>query len=122
MADIFYFSVEDKEASEDKLMFQIPLKDCVHLFDLRPWQRECGLDDFPKLLTGDPLIDASGYVHVIMRISAEEIEETGEGSYEPGWYKMNITVIEIQSIIAEAQKQRTQKDKKRPASSKPAKK
>ncbi|QMU56568.1 MAG: hypothetical protein GKS04_05475 [Candidatus Mycalebacterium zealandia] len=116
MADIFYFSVEDKEASENKRMFQIPLKDCVHFFDLRPWQRECGLEEFPNLLTGDPLVDASGYVFVLMRISAEEIEENKEGSYEPGWYKMNMTVIEVQSVIAEAQKRG---EKKRPPRSKP---
>ncbi|WP_462137589.1 hypothetical protein [Candidatus Mycalebacterium sp.] len=119
MADIFYFSVEDKEASEDKRMFQIPFKDCVQIFDLRPRQKECGLEEFPNLLTGNPLVDASGYVHVLMRISAEEIEKNKEGSYEPGWYKMNMTVIEIQSVIAGAQKQR---DTKRPPRSKPPEK
>ncbi len=115
MADIFYFSVEDKEVSEDKLMFQIPLKDCLHLFDIRPWQRECGLDEFPNLITGDPLVDSSGYIHVLMRIPEKEIEENNEGSYEPGWYKMNMTVIEIQSVIAEARKNR---EKNRPATQK----
>ncbi len=104
MADIFYFSVEDKEASDDKRVFEIPLKDCVNLFDLRPRQRVCGLDRFPNLLTGDPLVDSSGYIQVVMRISDEETEKSGESGYESGWYKMNMTVIEIQSIISRARK------------------
>ncbi len=113
MAEIFYFSVEDKEASEDKRMFEIPLIDCIYLFDLRPRQRECGLDEFPNLLTGDPLVDSGGFVHVLMRISSDEIEKTGEPGFEPGWYKMNMTVIKLQSIISEARKG---EEKKRPAS------
>lgn len=104
MADIFYFSGEDREASEDRRMFQIPLRDCIHLFDLRPWQRECGTDVFPELLTGNPLVDAGGYIHVLLRIDEEEIKQTGERGYEPGWYKMNMTVIEVQSVVAEAAK------------------
>lgn len=107
MADIFYFSVEDKEASDDKRMFQIPVRDCIHLFDLRPRQRECGADSFPELLTGNPLVDAGGYIHVLLRISEEELKETGERGYEPGWYKMNMTVIQVQSIVAEAAKKRS---------------
>lgn len=104
MAEIFYFSVEDKEASDDKRMFEIPLKDCLSLFDVRPGWRVCGLDEFPDLHTGDPLVDSSGYVHALMKISGEEAEKSGEGGYKSGWYKMDMTVIEIQSIIAEAQK------------------
>ncbi len=113
MADIFYFSVEDKEASDEKWMFKIPLKDCLYFFDIRPWQRECGIDEFPNLITGDPLVDSGGYVHVLMKISEDEIQESGEGSYEPGWYKMNMTIIEVQSIIAEVRKN---KEKKQPTS------
>ena len=104
MADIFYFSVEDTEVSKDKRMFQIPFKDCLKLFDIRPWQRDCGPDEFPTLKTGDPLVDASGYIHVLLRLSADEVEQSGEGSYEPGWYKMNMTVIEVQATVAEATK------------------
>lgn len=105
MADIFYFSVEDKEASDDKQMFEIPLKDCVRLFDLRPKQRECGLDEFPSLLTGNPLVDSGGYIHVLLRVSVDEAGKSEEKGYEPGWYKTHMTVIEIQSIIAEARKE-----------------
>lgn len=119
MADIFYFSVEDKEAADDKRMFQIPLKDCVHLFDMRPWQRECAGDEFPSLKTGNPLVDSSGYIHVLMRISSKEIEESGEGSFDEGWYKMNMTVIEVQSIVGKAAQK---KDAKQPTPEKPREK
>lgn len=104
MAGIFYFSVEDKQVSDDKQMFEIPLEDCVRLFDLRPKQRECGLDEFPNLLTGNPLVDSGGYIHVLLRVSADEAGKSAEKGYESGWYKTNMTVIEIQSIIAEARK------------------
>jgi len=117
MAGIFYFSVEDKEASNDRQMFEIPLEDCVRLFDLRPKQRVCGPDEFPNLLTGNPLVDSGGYIHVLLRVSADEAGKSEEKGYGPGWYKTHMTVIEIQSIIAEARK--TPEKTRKPAANQP---
>ncbi|MCI0481007.1 MAG: hypothetical protein L0213_05410, partial [Candidatus Dadabacteria bacterium] len=53
----------------------------------------CGLDEFPELKTGNPLVDESGYIYVMMRVSGDEVDKYEDKRWKPGWYKSSLTIV-----------------------------
>ncbi len=102
MAEVWYFSVNDTSTEGKTPIYDIPLRKCIELFDLRPSHWVSSLDEFPTLRTGNPLIDNSGLVYVLFKITEEEIKESEEGSFKAGWYKSPHTVIATEKILREA--------------------
>ena len=103
MAEIWYVGIKDTEFNEkEQKIHEIPLRACIELLDLRPKYLTCKLDEFPKLTTGNPLVDDSGYIYVMIKVTQEEIDSEKEGSYREGFYKLPITVVEAGNILREA--------------------
>ena len=99
MAEIWYIGIKEEDIEGKSPVYEIPLKKLLKIFDLRPNSRVCSLEEFPQLKTGNPIIDESGYVYVLIRITEEEIEESGEGSYREGWYKSPHTIVMTEKIL-----------------------
>jgi len=104
MAEIWYIGIKDEGIEGKSPVYEIPLKKLLKIFDLRPGARVCGLDEFPELKTGNPIIDESGYVYVFIKITGEEIKESGEGSYNEGWYKSPHTIVMTEKILKQPHK------------------
>lgn len=99
MAEVWYIPVDENTIEGKSAVYDIPLKKCLDLFDLRPASWTCDLKEFPRLKTGDPLFDNSGYVYVLIKITQEEIDSAGEGSYREGWYKSPHTIVKTEQIL-----------------------
>ena len=102
MAEFWYVGILEEEFKEEQKMYEIPIKACIELLDLRPKQWTCELDEFPELKTGDPLVDKSGYIYVLIKITQQEIDDNHEGSYREGIYKLQKTIVETENILKEA--------------------
>ncbi len=110
MAEIWYVGITETEFNEkEQKIHVIPLRACIELLDLRPRYLTCNLDEFPKLQTGDPLVDGSGYIYVLIKLTQEEIDSEKEGSFREGFYKLPKTVVETGNILREA----NEKERKR---------
>ena len=103
MAEIWYIGITETEFDEkEQKIHEIPLRACIELLDLRPKYFVSDLDEFPKLQTGDPLIDGSGYIYVLVKLTQDEIDSEKEGSFKEGFYKLPITVVETGNILRES--------------------
>lgn len=110
MAEIWYVGITETEFNEkEQKIHEIPLRACIELLDLRPRYLTCSLDEFPELQTGDPLVDGSGYIYVLIKLTQEEIDSEKEGSFREGFYKLPKTVVETGNILREA----NEKERKR---------
>ena len=102
MAEFWYVGILEEEFKEEQKIFELPLKACIDLLDLRPKQWVCSLEEFPELKTGNPLVDDSGYIYVLIKLTQQEIDENHEGSYQEGIYKLQKTIVETENILKEA--------------------
>ena len=103
MAEIWYVGITETEFNEkEQKIHEVPLRACIELLDLRPRYFSSTLEEFPKLQTGDPLVDGSGYIYVLVRLTQEEIDSEQEGSFKEGFYKMPKTVVETGNILRAA--------------------
>ena len=106
MAEIWYIGITETEFNEkEQKIHEIPLRVCIELLDLRPRYLTCKLDEFPELKTGDPIVDNSGYIYVLIKLTQEEINSEQEGSYKEGFYKLPKTVVETGNILRVANKE-----------------
>lgn len=114
MAEIWYVALAETEFKEDEQkMYEIPLRACIELLDMRPKYLTCKLEEFPELKTGDPLVDNSGYIYVLVKLTQDEIDAEGEGSYREGFYKLPMTLVEVENILKEADKKERERRKNR---------
>ncbi len=113
MAEIWYIGIKETEYNEkEQKIHEIPLRACIELLDLRPRYLTCKLDEFPKLTTGNPLVDESGYIFVMIKLTQEEIDSEQEGSFKEGFYKLPLSVVETGNILREAnEKERKRKER-----------
>jgi len=110
MAEIWYIGITETEFNKkEQKIHEISLRACIELLDLRPRYLSCKIDEFPQLATGDPLVDNSGYIFVLVKLTQEEIDSEQEGSYKEGFYKLPKTVVETGNILRVA----NEKERKR---------
>jgi len=110
MAEIWYVGITETEFNEkEQKIHEISFRACIELLDLRSRYLTCKLDGFPKLQTGDPLVDGSNFIYVLIKVTQKEIDSEQEGSFKEGFYKLPKTVIETGNILRKA----NEKERKR---------
>jgi hypothetical protein len=93
MAEIWYLPIESESVEGLEPQYERPLRDGIELLELTPGKWQCGPDEFPVLKTGNPLVDDSGYVYVMMRVTDGELEKFDDKRWKPGWYKSSLTIV-----------------------------
>ncbi len=99
MAEIWYISIDAETFEDSSPQHEIGFYDCVELLEITPDNWLAELDAMPELKTGDPLVDESGYVCVLMRAPESEIEGLDTEDWKPGWYKSRLTVVGFETKL-----------------------
>lgn len=99
MAEVWYLNVETTTLEGIEPTKVIELGRCIELLDLHPDRWDSEFEALPELKTGDPLIDESGYVFVLMRVTGEEIEKYGDRRWKPGWYRSPLTLVGFETNL-----------------------
>lgn len=99
MSEIWYLGVETESLEGLEPQYERPLRDSIELLELTPERWQCGPDETPKLKTGDPLVDESGYVYVMMRAAGSETETYEDKRWKPGWYKSSLTIVGVEKNL-----------------------
>lgn len=99
MAEVWYLGIDTETLDDVEAAHERALHDCIELLELTPDKRECGPEAVPELKTGNPLIDESGYVYVLMRVTEDEIESLDDDNWEPGWYKSSVTIVGFENKL-----------------------
>lgn len=108
MAEVWYLDIEDIEREvykEKEPQYKPDFKKCIEILELSPKRWKCGPDEIPQLRTGNPAIDTSGYLYVLVRANAGEIEklEAGENEWKAGWYVSPLTMITVERKLRQPQ-------------------
>ncbi len=93
MAEVWYLSIDTESLEDVQAQREHPFHQCIELLEITPDRRECEPDVVPDLKTGNPLVDQSGYVYVMMRVTEDDLKSTGGSGWEPGWYKSSLTIV-----------------------------
>ena len=93
MAEIWYLPIDTESIEGMEAQYERNLRDAIELLEITPVKWQCGTDEFPVLKTGDPIVDDSGYVYVMMRVGGDEMAAYEDKRWKPGWYKSSLTII-----------------------------
>lgn len=93
MAEIWYLGVGTGSLEGLQARHEKPLGECIELLEITPEKWVSPPDAIPDLTTGNPLIDDSGYVYVMMRAGEGELAGYGDKGWKPGWYKSHLTIV-----------------------------
>ncbi len=93
MAEIWYLPIDSESVEGREVQYERPFRDSIELLELTPVKWQCGPGEFPELKTGNPLVDESGYVYVMMRVSEDEVSGYDDKRWKPGWYKSSLTIV-----------------------------
>ena len=93
MAEIWYLPIDSETVDGREPQYERNFRDGIELLELTPEKWQCGYDEFPELKTGNPLVDDSGYVYVLMRVSGDEVAKYDDKRWKPGWYKSSLTIV-----------------------------
>lgn len=104
MAEVWYLNVDMESTEGVEPTETLELGRCIELLDLDPERWDTELDSFPKLKTGDPLIDESGFVFVYLSVGADEIEAYGDMRWKPGWYRSPLTLVGFETNLRKKSK------------------
>ncbi len=93
MAEIWYLNTGTDTVEGREPNYQISFKECVEIFELTDncWRSKSG--QIPQLKTGNPVIDESGYVYVLVKVMSKELKSSGLKGWKAGWYISPLTVI-----------------------------
>ena len=105
MAEIWYLNTGTDTVEGKTPNYQISFKECVEIFELTEncWRSKSG--QIPELKTGNPIIDESGYVYVLVKVMSKELTRSGLKGWKAGWYMSPLTVINAEKKLQ--MKQRT---------------
>ncbi|HET7289243.1 MAG TPA: hypothetical protein VFJ67_02300 [Thermodesulfobacteriota bacterium] len=93
MAEIWYLPVDSESVEGREAQYERPFRDTIEILELTPEKWQCGPGEFPELKTGDPFVDESGFVYVLMRVGEDEVAKYDDKRWKPGWYKSSLTIV-----------------------------
>lgn len=93
MAEIWYLNTGTVTLEGKKPNYLISFKECVEIFELTDncWRSKSGR--LPELKTGNPIIDESGYVYVLVKVMSKELKSSSVKGWKAGWYISLLSVI-----------------------------
>jgi hypothetical protein len=93
MAEVWYLEMDTVTLDGKEARYILEFKECIRLLELSPERWKCEPEKIPNLRTGNPLIDESGYVGVVIRVTQDEIDALEDKRWKPGWYLSPLTLI-----------------------------
>jgi hypothetical protein len=96
MAEIWYLPIDTVSVEGMEAQYSRDFRDGIEILELTPEKWQCGPDEFPQLKVGNPLVDDSGFVYVMMRVSSEEVNKYEDKRWKPGWYKSSLTIVGVE--------------------------
>lgn len=101
MAEVWYLTITDNSLEGKEPVYKIEFEKCIQLLELKSSSWKSELDVIPQLKTGDPLVDESARVFVVVKLLQEEIETIPDKSWKSGWYISPLTIINVENKIRE---------------------
>jgi hypothetical protein len=99
MAEIWYLNTGTDTLEGKTPNYLISFKECVEIFELTDncWRSKSG--QIPELKTGNPIIDESGYVYVLVKVMSKELKSSSVKGWKAGWYVSPLTVINVEKKL-----------------------
>lgn len=94
IAEVWYLEIETEHLDGKDPRYEFDFNECITLLELSQGRWRSDPDKFPRLKTGNPVVDDSGYVRVYVRVTHDEIQNLGQANeWKAGWYFSPLTVI-----------------------------
>ena len=99
MAEIWYLNTGTDTVAGKTPNYQVAFKECVEIFELTEECWRCKSGQIPELRTGNPIIDESGYVYVLVKVMSRELKRSSLKGWKAGWYMSPLTVINAEKKL-----------------------
>jgi hypothetical protein len=99
MAEVWYLNTGTDTLEGKTPNYRILFSDCVEIFELTGDCWKCKSRQIPGLTTGNPVIDESGYVYVLVRVMSKELKSSSLKGWKAGWYTSPLTVINAEKKL-----------------------
>jgi hypothetical protein len=99
MAEIWYLNTGTDTLEGKTPNYLISFKECVEIFELTDNCWRCKSGQIPELKTGNPIIDESGYVYVLVKVMSKELKSSRVKGWKAGWYVSPLTVINVEKKL-----------------------
>ena len=99
MAEIWYLNTGTDTVEGKTPNYQVLFKECVEIFELTEECWRCMGGQIPELTTGNPIIDESGYVYVLVKVMSKELKSSSLKGWKAGWYMSPLTVINAEKKL-----------------------
>ena len=101
MAEIWYLEIDAETLDGKQPRYSLEFKECIDMLKLSPKHWKCDSETIPNLKTGNPFIDESGYVGVIILVKQDELEASDiGGEWKEGWYLSPLTLVGTEKAMA----------------------
>lgn len=99
MAEIWYLNTGTDSVEGNAPNYEVAFKECVEIFELTEDCWKCKSGQIPDLKTGNPIIDESGYVYVVVKVLSKELKSSSLKGWKAGWYMSPLTVINAEKKL-----------------------
>jgi hypothetical protein len=99
MAEIWYLNTGTDTVKGKTPNYQISFDECLEIFELTENCWRCKSGQIPELKTGNPIIDESGYVYVLVKVMSKELKRSSLKGWKAGWYISPLTVINAEKRL-----------------------
>lgn len=99
MAEVWYLNTGTDTLEGKTPNYQISFRECVEIFELTDDCWRCKSGQIPELRTGNPIIDESGYVYVLVKVMSKELRGSSLKGWKAGWYISPLTVINAEKKL-----------------------
>lgn len=99
MAEVWYLSTGTDTLEGKTPTYDVSFKECVEVFELTDNCWKCKSGRIPELRTGNPIVDESGYIYVLVKVMSKELKGLGVKGWKAGWYMSPLTVINAEKKL-----------------------
>lgn len=99
MAEIWYLGIGTETLEGLEPRHTASFAECVELLGVTPEKWESAPDEVPSLKTGNPLVDESGYIYVMLRAGEDDVSGHEDKGWKPGWYRSALTIVGFEKNV-----------------------